>query len=469
MEIKETNSVNTGSYRSKNKKLVPVKVLDNSRRGSVDPLSLAGSTKKGVDEALQNLSEFVRRSSISLSEKKNDSKGSTRSIPVDSSNPSQVKKAEFGDCRPLVKDVWSHYPFQEAPLPPKDPREFLNVVLNRKSTFAPKKEDENQADEESSSNEELEMENPCHFEMFPQLPANRPSSANSKIDSQTKLSKVEDEENSEFRRAKREGIDLEKHVQEDGFNYDKEKGKFLRTSEDQKKNIFKINRHPTGVVNEKIWKKVPVSPHVDNYSAKPLELNLPRKSLMAPLNPLLASSHGKMSLNKGVDKLVKPKNRHYDLDTPKFNDKVTTELPELTRSASVKSYKQNNVTFNPSLFSSNKANLNGLNNLIDLGGLKKSNKKGADFGTLSPFIKHLEESANHYFDTIDNERFSLTTKPNEKTINIKDKKLPTEVTFGLKRRSASNKKAIKVVVNSTMSNNSRRMSLTKNDTEEFKA
>lgn len=471
MEVKDTDSV--GSYRSRNKKLVPVKVLTDSRRGSLGPISVGSASKKGVEDALINLTEFIKKSGMSTAEKNQDSNGSSRSIPVETVDPTQVKKAEFGDTRPLVKDVWSHYPMQEMPMPPKDPRDPLNIILNRKSNFAPKPEMERkEEDDDSNSNEELELENQCHYAMFPQmpLPGDRPSSANAKIDSQTKLPKVEVSEDSEFERAKREGIDLEKHqkAQEENFNYDNGKGKFLRTSEDSKaKPAFKINRHciPAGVMNEKVWRRIPVSPHVDNQSFRPLEQTKPQ---VAPINPLHNHSQVQMSIYKSSEKIAISKARNYDLDSRL--DSAGHDLPEIHRSSSVKSCQKPKIAFGGSVFTKKKANLFGVNNLVDMGVIKNHPKKNtSNFGALTPFIKHLEDSANHYFTSDKTERTSLNTKTAEQSnVNLFDKRVSTEALFGLKRRrSISNSKEVKIVVNPSVTNSqNRRLSIGRKESKD---
>ena len=57
-----------------------------------------------------------------------------RSMLLDKSQldgQSNRKKRDFGDSRPLVKDVWMHYKTEQVELQPKDDRERLNTILER--------------------------------------------------------------------------------------------------------------------------------------------------------------------------------------------------------------------------------------------------------------------------------------------------------------------------------------------------
>ena len=450
MELKETNSAHAGSYRSKNKKLMPIIVKGDSRRGSIDGLSAASSNRREFEDSVDHRLDTAV-SGLPSVDRKHDSRGSTRSIPVESNDPTQVKKSEFGDSRPLVRDVWSHYPFQEAPPIPKDPREFLNKVLNRKSTFAPKK-GEKKDDESTSSNEEiaLETENACHFAMFPQLPPNRPSSAHAKIDSQTKLKEVEDETADEYKRAMKEGIDLTKHLQDEKFNFDSNKGRFLRTDDDRKeKRAFKINRQVTlkGVMNEDIWKRVPVSPHLDNYSAKPLE---GRKPALAGINPLHSASQGRMSLHSGT---AKKSANHEQFNTQavensasNFGVRLSTDIPFSTKTRSTKGSVQKKIAFNPAVFNPKKSSTHGIQNLLDMGVIKNS----TEFSHIAPIIKDLE-SAPHFKIETNNQVSQLKRKPSDKIlVNLRDRRNSTGEGLGLKRRSISKNKDAQFVITTSI-------------------
>lgn len=463
MELKDIPIINRSSHRSGHKRGHYDSIPD-----SIDMVSTA--LQKMAEGEIRDVlnSESGKMPRLNSPVKQTNSCGSARAIPIEPIDPTLSKKAEFGDSRPVVKKVWDHYPFQEVPPLPKDPREALNKMLNRrKSTFAQVFLETKEEKDSVSSNEELEMRNNCHFQMFPILVTNRPTSADAKIDSKTKLPIIEESDDKELARAKREGIDLSKLDKKGTFNYDLNNSKFLRTDEKNNlKHIFKIKKQVrlNGVLNDNIWKRIPVSPHLDTNSVSP-DMKARRNSLRNPLNAHHQSYQGKMSLFKGIGRKEFTPKIPASLDAThhvnrKAQAKEDSNSPNLPKTSSVKGIQHNHNTASLSAFAQRKLDFKGFNNQMDFGLVRNS----TGFTSIVPPINNLEHIEKSQPATVDAEGSKLNRQPfiNE-LVKKNERGFSTAEEMGLVRRSVSIKKGAKVVIYSTMTKGpTRRFSVSKN-------
>jgi hypothetical protein len=291
MEVKGSSSIYSIDKASDNIKVASLQLNGLSRRHST--FSSAMNSYKDCSQSNNN----GRYTPISPSKFFNDSNraiGRRLSIrnSVDASEDLTSKnKKEFGDSRPLVKNVWNHYPEMEIPLPQKGPREKLNTILDRPSKFgnkAPQQDTHKSASEENSLIE-VEEDTCEKSQRFPndQLrhypERTRPTSAQPRIDSITKLRQVDnlEDENDPIIRERLLAKNLEIQNKEQEM-FDVRGGKFLRPDSSQK--AFKISSHlsPKGVLNERIWKQTAVSPHIDLNSKLPPQLEELNKHKMFP-------------------------------------------------------------------------------------------------------------------------------------------------------------------------------------------
>lgn len=470
MDVRDSASVNTPSVRSRKHRLVPIRVLTNSQRGSVDFTSSANSSKQDIVNLARKVADHSNNCSRISSDHKAETKSQSKHIAGDQVDPTRCKKARFGDSRPVVRDVWIHYPVQEVPSCPKQIKEPLNKILNRKSVFAPKlceDLDYRSIRSVSSSNEELELEDDCRFEMHRPTTGNRSTSANAKIDSYTKLKAVEDIENNQFGRAKREGLDIARHIrQQEDVSYKAcSDGRFPKAAGDSppSKNSFKISSItlPKGLMDNKMWKKAPASPHIENHVVQSVEYHARRRSVLSPLSPD-DSPQGKSSLHNGVEHRHRSKDKQFeiklsDASKPHFELQSKLEASGLTKSNSVKVVQRSRVPFYPQLPGQQTHELHGFSNWVDFASKRSSVRGGNDFGALAPFIKDSCEMAHESTDGTPGQDQDQS-KPKRKASrmqlpHIDRRRLVQEEMFGLNRRvSISSKKAAKKDVGGSMSN-----------------
>lgn len=448
MDARDNASVNTPSVRSRKQKLVPIRVLTDSRRASIDFTSSATSMKRDIMNLMQKVAVHSRNLCPSSTERRAQSL--SKNIANEQTDPSQCKKAEFGDSRPLVRDVWTHYPFQEAPPLPKDTREPLNKVLNRKSVFAPKMHDELESESSASSHHEIELEqgDNCHFETFPALPHNnRPSSANAKIDSHTKIKAIEDLDNQECESSKK--------TQELILNSEPCSNEIVLGPriDSPSKNIFKIKNSygPKGVVDANIWKKVPASPHIENHLVESYYNHPKRRSVMNPLSGD-DSPFGRSSLHYGLDSRNVSRDKGFDIklsdaSKPACDLKLKQEASGLAKSSSLKVFQRSKVTFSPQVSSQQMHDLHGFTNWASNAASRRNSiRAGTESSGVAPFGRGSQEAALSQTEAAPE---LDQTKPKRKASvkllpHFELNSFTKEEKFGLKRRvSIITKKAAK--------------------------
>lgn len=287
MEEKGSPSIKASSIESNSKKRFSLKVNVSSRRGSIHSTGGGSSNDHedvpGNGKDLKYLPSKFKPDSDALKQSK---------LNFDynfylQKDLIQSKRKAFGDARPVVKKVWEHYPEMEIESPPKDPRERLNKLLDRNliednfSAYAQSAEAKPREASDCSSIAEDDDQGPLMDDPpqnLDQKDKKRPTSARAKIDSQTKLKdvvNVEDEKDPTIR-----DRDIASKIirEENIYNFNPKKGKFKKALENyQKEFIIKKPRVPVGVQNEKIWKVVPVSPHLDKVKVQLPDLFQDRK------------------------------------------------------------------------------------------------------------------------------------------------------------------------------------------------
>lgn len=320
MNIQKFGGVQAESLPSKSPRKLSVKVNSTSQRSQ--------ASYSSVDSQIREISEMQRKSSkqhLPISPSKFN-KDSTRklgggvvvrnsSVGLGLNIANMPKRKEFGDARPLVKDVWFHYPVQEVEALPKDTREALNVILKIKSKVSSRVQ-KTQAEDKSSNSlieekEETEKElDKLNIQMVPCTKG--PTSAHTKINNQTMLKsaigleQLNDPINREINLARK----LEEQSDNCSYNFNNSRFQKIGSINHKKFKIGK-NSSPKGVINGKIWKILPISPHLGKNLMQPSNREVRKKldSLSPLLNNHTAANSCEPTNNNKDEKLTDVKNR----------------------------------------------------------------------------------------------------------------------------------------------------------------